>query len=51
MGINVNIFKWGPFHLVAGVMNDDFKILMPGKYRVKLYLVYKREYFGGIPDY
>jgi len=32
-------------------MNDDFKVLTPGKHRVKLYLVYKREYFGSIPDY
>ena len=41
----------GPFYHVAGVMNDDFKALTPGKHKVKLYLVYKREYFGGIPDY
>lgn len=41
----------GPFYHVAGVMNDDFKVLTPGKHKVKLYLVYKREYFGGIPDY
>jgi hypothetical protein len=32
-------------------MNDDFKILMPGKHRVKLYLVCKREYFGGILNF
>ncbi|KRT34500.1 hypothetical protein [Acetomicrobium hydrogeniformans] len=41
----------GPFYHVAGVMNDDFKTLTPGKHKVKLYLVYKRECFGGIPDY
>ena len=41
----------GPFYHVAGVASGDFKSLTPGKYKVKLYLVYKREYFGGIPDY
>ncbi|WP_286975089.1 hypothetical protein [Acetomicrobium sp. UBA5826] len=41
----------GPFYHVAGVMSDDFKVLTPGKHRVKLYLVCKRECFDGIPDY
>jgi len=39
----------GPFYHIAGIKSGDFKYLTPGKYKV--YLVYKREYFGLIPDY
>lgn len=42
----------GPFYHIAGIMDDNFRILKHGKkYRAKICLVYKREYFGHIPDY
>ncbi len=44
--------KSGPFFHLAGVRGGDPGILKPGKrYRVSLYLVYRREYFGFIGDY
>ncbi len=42
--------KSGPFYHIAGI-KDDLSILQPGKYKLKLYLVYKREYFGFIKNY
>lgn len=43
--------KSGPFYHIAGIKGDDLSILQPGKYKLKLYLVYKREYFGSIKNY
>lgn len=44
--------KSGPFYHVAGIKGDDLNILKVGKrYQLLIYLVYKREYFGLIPDY
>jgi hypothetical protein len=44
--------KSGPFFHIAGVRGGDPGVLKPGKrYRVSLYLVYRREYFGFIGDY
>jgi hypothetical protein len=42
----------GPFYHVAGIRGGDFSVFSPSThYRLKLYLVYKREYFLAIPDY
>lgn len=42
----------GPFYHVAGIVNDDYRRVRPNKtYELTIYLVYKREYFGFIPDY
>ncbi|MDD8020798.1 MAG: hypothetical protein PHU81_06405 [Acidobacteriota bacterium] len=41
----------GPFYHLAGIKGCDLKYLSPGQYKIKAYLVYKREYFGAIPDY
>lgn len=44
--------KSGPFYHVAGIKGDDLNTLKVGKrYQLLIYLVYKREYFGLIPDY
>jgi len=44
--------KSGPFFHLAGIRGGDPGTLKPGKtYRVTLYLVYRREYFGFIGDY
>ena len=44
--------KSGPFFHLAGIRGGDPGVLKPGKsYRVRLYLVYRREYFGFIGDY
>lgn len=44
--------KSGPFYHVAGIRGDDHGVLKAGKhYRLEIYLVFKREYFGFIPDY
>jgi hypothetical protein len=44
--------KSGPFFHLAGVRGGDPATLVKGKrYRVTLYLVYRREYFGFIGDY
>lgn len=43
--------KSGPFYHIAGIEGDDLSILQPGKYKLKLYLVYKREYFGSTENY
>ncbi len=42
----------GPFFHLAGIRGADAAILKPGKrYRLTVYLVYRREYFGFIGDY
>lgn len=41
----------GPFYHISGIKKGDPRCLSPGEHKVRLYLVYKREYFGGIPDY
>lgn len=45
--------KSGPFYHIAGINEniDIAKELKQGRYRMKLYLVYKREYFGFIQNY
>lgn len=42
----------GPFYHVAGIVDDDYsRIKLNHRYELTIYLVYKREYFGFIPDY
>ena len=42
----------GPFFHLAGIVGGDAAILKPGRrYRVVMYLVFRREYFGFIGDY
>lgn len=41
----------GPFYHISGIKKADLKCLSSGKHKVRLYLVYKREYFAGIQDY
>jgi len=42
----------GPFYHIAGIRKDILKKMKAGKtYKVNLCLVYKREYFGFIPNY
>lgn len=42
----------GPFFRLAGILRGDAAVLEPGtRYRLTLYLVYRREYFGMIGDY
>jgi len=42
----------GPFFHLAGVVGGDAATLKPGvRYRIVMYLVYRREYFGFIGDY
>jgi hypothetical protein len=42
----------GPFYHVAGIRKDVLEKMKVGKtYKASLCLVYKREYFGFIPDY
>ncbi len=42
----------GPFYHVAGVEHGDYGRIKPnGAYKLTIYLVYKRQYFGFIPDY
>ena len=44
--------KSGPFYHLAGSRGDILSALTPGqKYDVFLLLIYKREYFGPIPNY
>jgi len=48
----VGMTRSGPFYHVAGIRGGDFSVFSPSThYRLKLYLVYKREYFLAIPDY
>ncbi|MEW6525909.1 MAG: hypothetical protein AB1444_04480 [Spirochaetota bacterium] len=45
------ITRSGPFYHVAGIV-DNYENLKVGKrYRLTIYLVYKKEYFGFIPNY
>jgi hypothetical protein len=42
----------GPFYHIAGIRKDVLENMKAGKiYKANLCLVYKREYFGFIPDY
>jgi hypothetical protein len=42
----------GPFFHLTGVLGGDAAVLKPGqRYRLTMYLVYRREYFGFIGDY
>ncbi len=42
----------GPFYHLAGSRQDLLEELKPGQtYEVILLLIFKREYFGLIPDY
>ncbi len=42
----------GPFYHLAGAENEALETLKAGgRHRVRLHLVFKREYFGSIPDY
>lgn len=42
----------GPFYHLAGSRGDILQKLQPGKiYKVDLCLIYKREYFGFVPNY
>jgi hypothetical protein len=42
----------GPFFHLAGIAGGDPGIMKPGRrYRIAMYLVYRREYFGFIGDY
>jgi hypothetical protein len=42
----------GPFFHLAGILGGDAAILKPDRrYRITMYLVYRREYFGFIGDY
>jgi len=42
----------GPFFHLAGVVGGDAATLKPGvRYRIVMYLVYRREYFGFIGGY
>ncbi len=48
----VGMTRSGPFYHVAGIRGRDFSVFVPSsRYRLKLYLVYRREYFLGIPNY
>jgi hypothetical protein len=47
-----NITRSGPFYHVAGIIDNNYENLKVGKrYRLTIYLVYKKEYFGFIPNY
>jgi hypothetical protein len=42
----------GPFFRLAGILGGDAAILKPGRrYRIAMYLVFRREYFAFIGDY
>lgn len=42
----------GPFYHVAGVRGGDLSVFAPSRhYKATIYLVYRREYFGFIPNY
>ncbi len=43
--------KSGPFYHLAGISDKIAKAIEKGTYKVKIYLIYKREYFGFIPNY
>jgi hypothetical protein len=42
----VDMSRSGPFNHIAGIKNDDFSVLKPGrKYTLTVYHIYPREYF------
>ena len=42
----VDMSRSGPFYHIAGIKNDDFSVLKPGrKYTLTVYHIYPREYF------
>lgn len=43
--------KSGPFYHIAGINENLANELKQGRYKLKIYLVYKRKYFGFIPNY
>ncbi|MCX8123504.1 MAG: hypothetical protein N3F66_04995 [Spirochaetes bacterium] len=46
------ITRSGPFYHVAGIVNNSYDNLEVGRhYKLIIYLVYKKEYFGFIPNY
>lgn len=46
------ITRSGPFYHVAGIVDNSYDNLKAGKrYKLVIYLVYKKEYFGFIPNY
>lgn len=48
----VGMTRSGPFYHVAGIRGGDFSVFAPSRrYRMTLYLVFRREYFGFIPSY
>lgn len=47
----VGMTRSGPFYHLAGISDKIAKDIEKGKYKVKLYLIYKREYFGFIMNY
>jgi len=48
----VGMTRSGPFYHVAGVRGNNFDEFKDRtRYRLKIYLVYKREYLWNIPDY
>ncbi len=50
-----NMSRSGPFYYFAGInkkYNENyFNKLEPGIYKIKVFLIYKREYFSSIPNY
>ncbi|MEF3255565.1 MAG: hypothetical protein K6348_08410, partial [Deferribacterales bacterium] len=46
----VGMTRSGPFYHVAGMVGE-LENLPKGRYKLEIYLVYKREYFGFIPNY
>lgn len=48
----VGMTRSGPFYHVAGIRGGDFSHFSPSqRYRMTLYLVFRREYFSFIPNY
>lgn len=47
----VGMSKSGPFYHVAGINENLLKKPLNGRFKARLYLIYKREYFGFIPNY
>lgn len=42
----------GPFYRAVGIVGNDYAQLKPGKvHEITVHLIYKREYFGLIPDF
>ncbi|MGQ9843107.1 MAG: hypothetical protein ACUVRK_06020 [Spirochaetota bacterium] len=42
----------GPFYHIAGIKNNNYNVFKTSrKYELVIYLVYKKEYFGFIPNY